>query len=97
MRASSTRATGFRRPDCTQIDGNDCCGVIPLSGWLKISQFSSWPRPPSPMLPVATPPSGKEIILRCAPVNTRGYFTPRLEVLSDSAGEETRAERVVEL
>jgi hypothetical protein len=61
-RASSTCATGFALPACTQIEGIAYDGAFPLSLRFTISQSRNWPRPPSPILPAPTPPKGNESI-----------------------------------
>ena len=50
-------------------------GALPRSGRLKICQSRSCPRPPSPIEPAPTPPSGNEICDNRGPVKTRGYVT----------------------
>ena len=74
-RASSTLTNGGRAPRSTRMEGNAYPGALPRSGRLKICQSRSCPRPPSPIEPAPTPPSGKEICDNRGPVKTRGYVT----------------------
>jgi hypothetical protein len=67
-RRSRIRAMASPPSGRVQIEKKQRGRSHPLAGRLKISQSRSWPRPPSEIVPVPMPPSGKAISLRAVPV-----------------------------